>query len=115
MNATNLNKLIAATVLVACTSLFAADTSPTKQDSPSAAKSAAPADVKRDMEKFNAQRDAMLADRQALVNQLKTATDEQRKVILEKMKELGDAQRELSKQIREDLRKLRQGQGASGR
>lgn len=115
MNATNLIKLIAATTLVACTGLFAADASPTKQDSSSAAKSSAPADVKKDMEKFNAQRDEMLANRQSLVNQLKTATDEQRKAILEKMKELGDAQRELSKQIREDLRKLRQGQGSSGR
>jgi len=115
MNATILNKLIAATLLVACTSLFAADTPPTKQDAGSAAKVAAPADVKKDMERFNVQRDAMLADRQVLVNQLKSATDEQRKVILEKMKELGDAQRELSKQIREDLRKLRQAQGSSGR
>jgi hypothetical protein len=34
---------------------------------------------------------------------------------LEKMKEMGDAQRELSKQIRDDLRKLRQGPGSPGR
>jgi cytochrome c556 len=115
MNAKIINKLMAAAFLVACTSLFAADASSTKQEAASAGKTVAPAAVKKDMEKFNAQRDAMLADRQALVNQLKTATDEQRKVILEKMKELGDAQRELSKQIREDLRKLRQGQGSSGR
>jgi hypothetical protein len=50
----------------------------------------------------------MLAERQALLNQLKTASDEHRKAILEKMKELSETQRELSKQLRDDLRKQRQ-------
>jgi hypothetical protein len=118
MKATTLNKLIAVAALAVGTSLFAADApAPSKPADKSVAKPAVPSsgDVKADMEKFNAQRDAMLSQHQALVNQLKSATAEQRKAILEKMKEIGDVQRELSKQIRDDLRKLRQGQGSPGR
>ena len=114
MKLTKLNQLIAATALAVGSSLFAADAS---SNPPAPAKPTVPAsrEVKKDIEKFNSQRDAMLAERQALINQLKNATDEQRKSILEKMKELGEAQRELSKQIRDDLRKFRQGQGSPGR
>lgn len=111
MHAKMLNKLIVATALAVCSGLYAADapSSPPAPVKPSAA------DSKKDQEKFNVQRDAMLAERQALIKQLKSATAEQQKAILEKMKETDAAQRELSKQIREDLRKLRQGQGSPGR
>lgn len=121
MKSTTINKLIAAAVLAVGSSLFAADSTapakPAEKVDKSVAKPAASSggDVKKDMEKFNAQRDEMLSQHQTLVNQLKSATAEQRKSILEKMKEIGEAQRELSKQIREDLRKLRQGQGAPSR
>lgn len=113
MNTRLLFQLLVVAALSAASCLQAADSAADKFQ----VKSAAPAasDVKKDMDKFNAQRDAMLAERQALLNQLRTATEEQRKVILDKMKEIGEAQRELSRQIRDDLRKLRQGQGSNGR
>ena len=116
MKANLLTKLIAVAALAVSTGLHAAE-APAKPADKTQPKVAAPStgDVKKDMEKFNAQRDAMLAERQALISQLKNATEEQRKAILEKMKELGETQRELSKQIRDDLRKLRQGQGPPGR
>lgn len=111
---TRLDTLLFAVAALAVTAgLQAADAPADKSQAKAAAQSAT--DVKKDMEKFNAQRDAMLAERQALINQLKNATEAQRKAILEKMKEIGDSQRELSKQIREDIRKLRQSQGSSGR
>ena len=76
------------------------------------------ADVKSAMEQFNAKRDAMLKDRQALVDQLKNATAEQRKAILDQMqaqqKDLLETQRALGRQIRDELRKLRQSQPAGG-
>ena len=121
MIARMLTKLIVAAALTVCSGLVAADapagpaSGPKPADRSQAKAAAASGDVKKDMEKFSSQRDAMLAERQALINQLKNATEEQRKAILEKMKEMGDAQRELSKQIRDDLRKLRQGSGSPGR
>jgi hypothetical protein len=76
------------------------------------------ADVQKLINQFSAKRDTLIADRQALVNQLKGATADQRKAILDKMqaqeKELVDAQRALGKQLRDDLRKLRQDQLATG-
>ncbi|MCX6954099.1 MAG: hypothetical protein NTV51_18270 [Verrucomicrobia bacterium] len=107
MNAKMLNKLIVAAALAVGTGLFAAD-APSKPDDKSKAAATASADTKKDAEKFNAQRDAMLADREALTKQLKAATAEQRKAIMEKLKDMDAAQRELSKQVTEDLRKLRQ-------
>ena len=117
MKAQIFNTLIAAAALAVGSSLFAADAAPGAKPAGKSPVKGAPAagEVKKDMEKFSSQRDAMLAERQALINQLKSATEEQRKAILEKMKEMGEAQRELSKQIRDDLRKLRQGSGSPGR
>ncbi len=115
MKATLLNKLIVAAAIAVVSDLYAADgpvspTDPRKPAEKPVAKAQPPAagDVKKDVEKFSAQRDTMLAERQALLNQLKTASDEHRKAILEKMKELSETQRELSKQLRDDLRKQRQ-------
>lgn len=121
MKSTTINKLIAAAALAVSSSLFAADSAapakPADKVDKSVVKSAAPSagDVKKDMEKFNAQRDEMLAKHDALMKQMKSATEEQKKAIQEKMKDLVDAQREMSKQIRDDLRKLRQGSGSPGR
>lgn len=112
MKATKLSLLVVVAMVAMSSAMFGADAPPAEK---AATKPASPGDLKKDTEKFSAQRDAMLAERQALLGQLKSATEEQRKAILEKMKELGDSQRELSKQIRDDLRKLRQSQGPSGR
>ncbi|WP_146180088.1 hypothetical protein [Opitutus sp. ER46] len=70
-----------------------------------------PADLQKLMKEFSARRDAILADREAFMNQLKTATVEQRKEILAKMqaqqKELVEAQRAIGRQIRDEMRKLK--------
>ncbi len=116
MKATKFSLLVVVAMVAMSSAMFGADTPPAEKTAgKTATKPVAPGDLKKDTEKFSAQRDAMLAERQALLGQLKSATEEQRKAILEKMKELGDSQRELSKQIRDDLRKLRQSQGPSGR
>lgn len=77
------------------------------------------ADLQRLMSQFNARRDALIADRDALVAQLKEATAEQRKAILEKMqaqqKLALEEQRALGRQIRDEMRKLRESGVASPR
>lgn len=107
MNAKMLNKLIVAAAFAVGTGLFAADAPSKPEEKPAPKAAPSSGDTKKDAEKFNAQRDAMLAEREKLVKQLKNATAEQQKAIYEKMKENDAAQRELSKQIREDFRKLR--------
>lgn len=76
-------------------------------------------DIQKLIQQFNLRRDSLLSDRQALLNQLKSATAEQRKEILQKMeaqqKDLLEAQRALGKQIRDDMRKLRQSATGPGR
>jgi hypothetical protein len=78
----------------------------------------APADVQKAIDQFNAKRDAMIADRQAMLDRLKNATAEDKKAILDQMqaqqKDLLDAQRALGRQIRDELRKLRQSQPPGG-
>jgi hypothetical protein len=79
---------------------------------PSAPKAeASSTDLQQLIDQFKSRRDALLADRQALLNQLKTATAAQREAILEKMqaqqKDLIEAQRALGRQIRDEMRKLR--------
>ncbi len=91
--------------------VFAAETggTPAKPDVPPQARSA---DLQKLMDAFSARRDSLLADRKALLDQLKTATAEQRKDILDKLqseqKDVLDAQRALAKQIRDEIRKLRE-------
>jgi hypothetical protein len=72
------------------------------------------ADVKKSIDQFNAKRDAMIADRAVKLDQLKNATAEQKKAILEQMqaqqKDLLEAQKALGRQIRDELRKLQQSQ-----
>ncbi len=76
------------------------------------------ADVKAAMDQFSAKREAVLKERQALLEQLKNATAEQRKAILDQMqaqqKDLLESQRALGRQIRDELRKLRQTPPAGG-
>src|SRR5207302_9310952 len=76
------------------------------------------ADVKAAMDQFSAKRDAMIKEHQALLDQLKTATAEQKKAILAQMqaqqKDLLETQKALGRQIRDELRKLRQSQPPGG-
>lgn len=100
----------------------AADAPAKKDTVPTAAKpevQPVSADVKKSIDQFNAKRDAMIANRQAMLDQLKNATAEQKKAILEQMqaqqKDLLETQRALGRQIRDELRKLRQSQPVGGR
>jgi len=121
MKASSLKKPFLVAVLAASVGLCAAQTPPSTPpavkpaDVAKAAGAAQSADVQKLVDQFSAKRDTMIADRQALVNQLKAAaTADQRKAILDKMqaqeKELVDAQRALGKQLRDEFRKLRQDQ-----
>ena len=124
MKASSLKKLFVAAVLAASAGLCVAQTNPSTPpavkaaDVAKAAGASQSADVQKLVDQFSAKRDTLIADRQALVNQLKGATADQRKAILEKMqaqeKELVDAQRALGKQLRDEMRKLRQDQLAVG-
>ena len=124
MKAFSLIKPFLVAVLAASAGLCAAQTTsstPPAVKPADVAKLAGPsqsADVQKLVDQFSAKRDTLIADRQALVNQLKGATAEQRKAILEKMqaqeKELVDAQRALGKQLRDELRQLRQNQFVGG-
>jgi hypothetical protein len=106
--------LLAAAWVAVIGGAFAADAQTPAPAAAAAAKDSAKTkgDLQMLMQQFNARRDALLATHEALLNQLKTATAEQRKAILEKMasdqKELMDAQRAMAKQMRDELRKLRQ-------
>lgn len=112
MNKVRKSLLFAVALLATAAGVFAADAAP----APKAPKPNVPASANVDLQKlinqFNARRDTMLADREALMNQLKNATAEQRKAILEKVqaqeKDLLDQQRALGRQIRDEMRKLRQ-------
>jgi hypothetical protein len=60
---------------------------------------------------FQAQRDTYLAERKLLLEKLKTATEAEKKAILEQLREdkaaRDEEERTLGKQIREELKKLR--------
>lgn len=110
--------LLAMTFAVA-TGVRAADATKPKPSKPDMATAVNSSDLQKLIQQFATRRDSMLADRQALLNQLRNATAEQRKAILEKMesqqKELLEAQRALGKQIRDDMRKLRMSLPGPGR
>jgi hypothetical protein len=107
----NLRKSLLTAVAIFATTVgaFAAD-APSKPVAPNI--TSGNPDLQKLIQQFNTRRDAIIADREALLNQLKSATEEQRKALLEKMqsqqKDLVDAQRALAKQIRDEMRKLRQ-------
>lgn len=75
-------------------------------------------DLQNLIAQFKSKRDAMLADRQALLNQLKNATEDQKRAILAKMrarqKDLIDEERALGRQIRDEMRRLRETVPPSG-
>ena len=91
-----------------------------KSDATGKAKATATAssDIQKLVEQFAKQRDTMLTDRQKLLDQLKGATEEQRKAIIERMqqqqKDFAEAMRELGKAQRDEARKLRENSGRPG-
>jgi hypothetical protein len=101
--------LLTAAVLAAGTASFAASTAPARPEKPVITGTV---DLQKLIAQFNSQRDAMLANREALLSQLKNATEEQKKALLEKLdaqqKDLLDQQRALGRQIRDEMRKLKQ-------
>ena len=68
-------------------------------------------DVHAVIEAFQAQREGYLAERKTLLAKLETATEAEKKQILEQLRadkqEREEEERSLGKQIREDLKKLR--------
>jgi hypothetical protein len=92
---------------------------PAKPTKPDVALKANAPELQKLIDQFSAQRDTLLADRAALLEQLKNATAEQRKAILEKaetqQKELIEAQRALGKRIRDEMRKIRETRPGSSR
>lgn len=99
--------ILAVAILATAVGVRAADAG-----KPEVVAAASSSDLQKLIDQFKARRDTLLADRQALIDQLKNATAEQRKQILDKMqaqqKDLIDAQRALGKQIRDEMRKLRE-------
>lgn len=87
-------------------------------DKAKAAEAAAVADMQKAKEQFSKQRDAVLAERQKLIEEFKGATEEKKKEIIERMqkqqKEFAEAMRELGKQQRDEARKLRETSGKPG-
>lgn len=110
--------LMATTLLLAAGTTRAADKGAAPPPKPDVAASVSP-DLQKLLQVFKSKRDSLLADREALLEQLKNATAEQRQQILDKMqtqqKELVEAQRALGKQIRDEMRKLRESTPASHR
>jgi hypothetical protein len=104
-----------------------ADAAASKSDAPppgaSSAKDSKPVPAKPNIDKvldqFNAQRDQALAQRQALMEKLKTATESEREAIIQQMqqlnKQLVEAQRARGKQIRDEMRQLRPAAAPPGR
>jgi hypothetical protein len=101
---------LAASLMLAAT-INAADSRPAKPEKPDLATSVSP-DLQKLIDQFTQQRDALIADRSALLEQLKNATADQRKALLDnaeaKNKQLLEAQRSLGKRIRDEMRKLRE-------
>lgn len=117
---------LAATLFVASVSWSAAQSAPAKPAPTPPAKSAAadPAKVAADnlqkaKEQLAVRSDQYLADRQKLIDQYKSATEEQKKTLLAKMEEqrqsMLEASREIAKQARDDARKQRQNGVPPGR
>ena len=118
-------RLVATALLIAGVSLCGAETG-----APAAAKSAPAAAAKEKAQanapsraelqkKANDQRDAMIAEHEALAKQLKDATEAQRKSILEKMqaekKKFEEVIGALHKQMRDEIRQQRQDAGPGKR
>lgn len=112
--------LLSALLMVAGVAFAADDARPMPQPKrPNVPAAANSSNLQLLIDQFNARRDSLLADRQALLEQLRNATAEQRQEMLAQWqarnKEIVESQRALAKQIRDDMRKLRQNSAATGR
>lgn len=122
------NALLAAGLLVGAT-LASAQTTNATATAPTAGAGKTPAvrpampplptEIQNLIKDFATQRDAMLAARKALLDQLKAATtDADKQAIIAQlraqMQDLRADQRELGKQIREQLRELRKNRPTTG-
>ncbi len=78
----------------------------------------AAAEMQKAKDDFKNQTDAILAERQKLIDQMKGATEEQKKAIKakleEQMKHFADAMRELGRQQRDEARKMRENTARPG-
>jgi hypothetical protein len=67
------------------------------------------------LQKFDTMRDQFIADRNSLIEKFKGAkSDEERKVLIDQLKADSAEQRALGKQIREELKKLREQRATGG-
>src|SRR5437016_3802368 len=67
------------------------------------------------LQKFDATRDQIIADRKALIDKLQAAkTDAERKAILDQLRTENSDQRALGKEIRDELKKLRDQRAKGG-
>ncbi len=109
----NLNLLLIAAFLGSASALVGAEAKAAAAAKESAVKSSASGSLRELLEQVSTQRERMIADHESLARQLKAASDEQRKAILEKMQEqkrvFEAAQSALHKQIRDEQRRQRQG------
>lgn len=110
--------LIAGLIALTAMGGFARAVDAAPAPNPNVAPATSSPDLQKLIEQFKSRRDAVLADRQALLNQLKNATEDQKRAILEKMrtrqKDLIDEERALGKQIRDEMRRLRDTVPAAG-
>lgn len=108
------SRLAAVAIFATGLSAFAAETGSAKETAKENAKKTPPtaADLRKLLDEAGKQRDQMISDYDALAKQLKDATEEQRKVIREKMesqkKAFEEVMNTLHKQIRDEQRKQRQ-------
>ena len=116
----NLLKLLSLTLGLGLSSLFAGtDATPTttppadkpKIEIPKIDPATLPDSVKALIAQFKAQRDTLSADRKAKLDQLKNLTEAERKALLDQLfaaqKALLTEHKALAKQIRDELKKLR--------
>ncbi len=108
-------------VLISVQSAFAAEASAASAAARGKAGKApaSAADLQKMVDQVNSQREKMIADHDALAKQLKDATDEQRKIIMDRLREqkkdFEAAQSALHKQIRDDQRRQRQNMAPGNR
>ena len=114
-----LKHVLMAAGLAACgTALSAQSTAISSTPLTPPVKTEVPTAIQAAIDNFSAKRDALIAARKAVLDQLKTATPEQGQAIIDKLradaKDLVAQQKALAKDIRDKLRDLRKTAPTSG-